>query len=170
MRCITLTLCMTTLRMLMLAPSAAGLMTPLSPPPDAGRAIAAFVEVSESAVEKSREVKCPFFRRRFGDVAEAVLAVAEFIAARHKSILDRPWLPGFDGPGDEALPWVSSSSSSDLQSKTTNLPVEAVMELVRDDFTDGQYYVSGYLNPSIYSDSCFFDGPDPDMPVRSLER
>ena len=84
--------------------------------------------------------------------------------ARHV-ILDRPWLPGFDGLGDEALPWVSSSSARPAV-KTTNRPI-AVMELVTT--SPMASTMSGYLNPSIYSDSCFFDGPDSDMPCAASE-
>ena len=32
------------------------------------------------------------------------------------------------------------------------------------------YYITGMLTKSIYRDDCFFDGPDPDMPVRGLKK
>ena len=32
------------------------------------------------------------------------------------------------------------------------------------------YYITGILNTTIYRDDCFFDGPDPDMPVRGLRK
>ena len=50
------------------------------------------------------------------------------------------------------------------------LSLDAVMDAVRTDFESGQYYVTGRLSQQCYADDCLFDGPDPDMPVRSLQR
>ena len=44
------------------------------------------------------------------------------------------------------------------------------MEVVREDIEERQYYVTGRITPSVYADRCFFDSPDPDMPVRTLSR
>ena len=44
------------------------------------------------------------------------------------------------------------------------------LSLVRRTDWEKQYYVTGHLTPSIYSDSCLFTGPDPDMPVRGLRK
>ena len=117
----------------------------------------------DGLVEKAREVKCPFWRRRFGDAAESLLAVAQFVAARHKSLELPMRLPSIVGG-------TAAASHDDSSSKARGLAVDAVMEVVRADFEQGQYYVTGALNPSVYDDACFFDGPDPDMPVRSLSR
>jgi len=115
---------------------------------------------------KSREVRCPFWRTRAYDTLEAIIAVANFVAARHKSILDRPWLPGSDASLFEPL----AMPVPVMGTKTRGLPLAAVMDVVRRDFEQGQYYVSGRLSQAIYHDSAFFDSPDPDMPVRSLQR
>ena len=32
------------------------------------------------------------------------------------------------------------------------------------------YYITGKLNTTIYRDDCWFDGPDPDMPVRGVRK
>jgi len=32
------------------------------------------------------------------------------------------------------------------------------------------YYITGRLNTTIYRDDCWFDGPDPDMPVRGVRK
>lgn len=109
---------------------------------------------------QSRSIPCPFFRRRAGDSIEGAIGMADelarFVAARHKSIDLLP--PDFVLLPPPARP------------KTRGLPLEAVMQAVRADFDDSQYYVTGRLTQAVYSDSCFFDGPDPDMPVRSLQR
>ena len=46
----------------------------------------------------------------------------------------------------------------------------SAQEIIASDISDHQYYVTGKLSRAIYSDSCIFDSPDPDMPVRSLRR
>jgi len=99
---------------------------------------------------RSREVPCPFFRRRAGDAIEAALGVLEFVAARHKSLDILPHRP--------------------MGSKRHGATLEDVMAVVREDIEQRRYYISGRLTQAIYSDRCFFDGPDPDMPVRSLQR
>ena len=119
-------------------------------------------------LEASRDVKCPFWRRRFGDTVSSAIVVCEFVGARHKSLLDRQWLPGSDTSllDDAGLKLPAPS----MGVKTMGLPVEEVMAVVRRDFEEGSYYVSGKLSQAVYDDACFFDGPDPDFPVRSLQR
>lgn len=113
------------------------------------------IRALNKAEKQSRSIRCPFWRRRAAEMLEPLLVVARFIAARHKSL---DLLPA------ELLPVRPSGL------KVASLSLEAAMEAVRRDIEDRQYYVTGQLNSSIYSDTCFFDGPDPDMPVRSLVR
>jgi len=103
---------------------------------------------------RGRQIPCPFFRKRAGDAIETIVSVATFIAARHKSL----------GLPEDLLP------ARPMGTKTCNLPLELVMQGVHRDLVEGQYYVSGRLSQQFYDDACFFDGPDPDMPVRSLGR
>lgn len=105
--------------------------------------------------EQSSSIRCPFWRTRAYDALDSALGVVNFIAARHKSL---------DLAEQLSLPvrWMGP--------KTTGLAIEEVMQIVREDVEVRQYYVTGQLTPGIYSDRCFFDGPDPDMPVRSLAR
>ena len=103
---------------------------------------------------QSRQIPCPFFRKRAGDAVESLVGVAGFIAARHKSL----------GLPENLLPPRACGE------KTVGLPLHAVMAVVARDIEDGQYYVGGKLSQEVYDDACFFDGPDPDMPVRSLGR
>lgn len=117
-------------------------------------------------MEETRKVPCPFFRRRFEVSVEWMLAVANFVAARHKSFLDRPWLPGSEASLFEPL----QLQAPRMGAKARHLPLAEVMDVVRSDFEQRGYYVSGRLSQKVYADDCFFDGPDPDMPVRSLQR
>ena len=116
--------------------------------------------------QQSGEIRCPFWRTRAYDALEAALAVANFVAARHKSILDRQWLPGSDASlfAPLALP------VRPMGEKTRGLSVEEVMAVVREDIEARGYYVTGRLTQAVYSDGCYFDAPDPDMPVKSLGR
>lgn len=116
--------------------------------------------------DKAASIRCPFWSRRAGDTVDSMIVVFEFVAARHKSFFDRPWLPGSEASIFEPL----QLSAPPMGSKTPGLPLDEVMAVVRKDFERGQYYVSGRLSQAIYDDACFFDGPDPDMPVRSLRR
>ena len=116
--------------------------------------------------DQSKEIRCPFWRTRAYDALENFLAVANFVAARHKSIFDRPFLPGSNASIFEPLALPVPSTGP----KTRGLSREAVMDVVRRDFEEGRYYVSGRLSQGIYDDACFFDSPDPDMPVLSVQR
>mmetsp|Transcript_11015 Transcript_11015/g.17312 ORF Transcript_11015/g.17312 Transcript_11015/m.17312 type:complete len:163 (+) Transcript_11015:919-1407(+) len=44
------------------------------------------------------------------------------------------------------------------------------MDLIEADYVERQYYVTGRLTKQIYADDCFFDAPDPDMPVTGLTK
>jgi hypothetical protein len=99
--------------------------------------------------------RCPFFKRRATDLLEAALGVGRFILARHKSLL--PGALGF-APRSKGGP------------KVTGLAPAAVLEAIRADFEERRYYVTGKLTREIYSDACYFDAPDPDMPVHGLEK
>jgi hypothetical protein len=55
------------------------------------------------------------------------------------------------------------------------MSLDAVWEFIKDDWKasekDGKgYYITGKLSTHLYRDDCYFDGPDPDMPVRGLRK
>jgi hypothetical protein len=118
------------------------------------------------AAEDAASIRCPFWRTRAYDALESALSVANFVAARHKSFLDRPWLPGSEASLFEPL----ALPARKMGEKRLGLSVEEVMDVVRADMEERSYYVTGRLTSAIYSDDCFFDSPDPDMPVKSLAR
>lgn len=110
--------------------------------------------------QRARGVKCPFWRRRFGDVIDGALTIARFVAARHKS---------WEIPVDIAqLTAIGTASSS--QPKRRGLSMVELQAILYDDLVERQYYVTGRLSSCIYADRCLFDGPDPDMPVRDVQR
>ena len=118
---------------------------------------------------KSLSLKCPFMRRRMADLVDGMDEVMRFLIIRHKSL-------EFIGPPPGCRCTKTMSSV-----KHTNLSMDELLQLIRNDWNDGSnggsstnlhrgYYITGRLNTSIYRDDCYFDGPDPDMPVRGLRK
>ena len=105
-------------------------------------------------------------KRRMADLLDGVDMVMRFLIIRHKSL-------EFIGP-----PPSCRCSKSMSKIKLTNLPIEDLMEYIRIDWVGSNnksnqhrgYYITGRLNTSIYRDDCYFDGPDPDMPVKGLRK
>ena len=106
------------------------------------------------------EVRCPFFKRRGADTVDNVAEVLRFLQLRHKTIL----------PPGTLFADESGSVVVGGRPKQKNLPVEEISRILERDFKDKNYYVSGELTESVYRDDCFFDGPDPDMPVVGLRK
>ena len=121
----------------------------------------------DAMYSKSLRIKCPFFRRRATDSVDGLASVFQFICARHKS------LPILILPGTQQI--ISSTAL-----KQTGLSIDAIAEIIKRDWksqanirdlTSGKgYYITGKLTREIYRDDCFFDGPDPDMPVTGLKK
>jgi hypothetical protein len=103
------------------------------------------------------KLKCPFMRRRATDAVDNLASIWKFLLARHKS------LPLYEIPGCRPI---------DTEVKSTNLAIVDVADIIYKDWgRNGKgYYITGLLTKSIYRDDCFFDGPDPDMPVRGLRK
>ena len=105
----------------------------------------------------SLTIKCPFFRRRAADALDNIDMVCRFLLIRHKS-LDLP---------------LGCRATAKTKDKTPDLPVNEIFNKILGDWkteTNKGYYITGRLNTTIYRDDCFFDGPDPDMPVRGLRK
>ena len=90
-----------------------------------------------AAWKNKDRIRCPFFKRRATDLLEAALAVGRFILARHKSLL----LFAPRSKGGE---------------KITGLSPEALLEVIRSDFEEKRYYVTGKLTREVYSDVSVF--------------
>jgi len=112
---------------------------------------------------KATSVKCPFFKRRFVDVLDAVDLVLSFVVVRHKS------LPIFGPPPGHR----SKLQGRGASTKAQYLSLQELEDAIRRDWkpaTFKGYYITGQLNQTIFRDDCLFDGPDPDMPVRGLRK
>jgi hypothetical protein len=116
----------------------------------------------ETAYREAMDIKCPFFRRRASDVLDSIEQILRFLIIRHKS-LDVLVL----GP---PVGWRCAGVVCD---KEKHVPTAEVMERIRQDWCPHShkgYYITGRLSTSLYRDDCFFDGPDPDMPVQGLRK
>eukprot|EP00531_Pseudo-nitzschia_arenysensis_P015592 CAMPEP_0116143802 /NCGR_PEP_ID=MMETSP0329-20121206/15645_1 /TAXON_ID=697910 /ORGANISM="Pseudo-nitzschia arenysensis, Strain B593" /LENGTH=348 /DNA_ID=CAMNT_0003639147 /DNA_START=102 /DNA_END=1148 /DNA_ORIENTATION=- len=110
--------------------------------------------------DKSLSVKCPFFRRRMTDFLDGADMVMRFLVIRHKSL-------------DLIGPPPGCRSTFAKGTKCKNLELTELVETIRSDWKPNQnkgYYITGRLNTTIYRDDCYFDGPDPDMPVRGVRK
>eukprot|EP00977_Amphora_coffeiformis_P001686 scaffold326_cov165-Amphora_coffeaeformis.AAC.3 len=112
----------------------------------------------ETWYRKALSIKCPFLRRRASDSLDSLEQVLRFIIIRHKSL---------------DLPPVGWRCEGDVCAKEKHLPTAVVVERIRADWKTSNhkgYYITGKLSTELYRDDCFFDGPDPDMPVQGLRK
>ena len=105
--------------------------------------------LARARVERKTRGRLGGFREtRLMDVAEATRESTNWMAARHKRLLELAVVP------------VERASVAPLA-------IERALSVVTEDFEARQYYVTGKLTKSIYAPRCVFDSPDPDTPVRS---
>mmetsp|Transcript_20146 Transcript_20146/g.29910 ORF Transcript_20146/g.29910 Transcript_20146/m.29910 type:complete len:305 (-) Transcript_20146:814-1728(-) len=149
----------------LLEPAAATTPTVVSSTPDGVAGATALelwtVERLEKMYRDSIKIKCPFFRRRASDIIEGMDMMARFLIIRHKSILDLPTL----GCRND-IPGVFLKSNRHLE-------IATIAQLIKQDWkpsTHKGYLITGRLNHTLYRNDCFFDSPDPDMPVRGLNK
>ena len=148
-------------------------------------ALCALPSSSLAIMDKCMTIKCPFFRRRAIDSLEFIVSIINFVLlTRHKSI---PIAFNTE---------VTTSAVGTI--KLTNQTVAEIARCILNDWRgkipngfDGKgittyvaylyhhseeffspigYYITGALTKSIYRDDCYFDGPDPDMPVSGLQK
>jgi len=109
---------------------------------------------------RSLSIKCPFLKRRTADLLDGLDMMMRFLVIRHKSL-------DLIGPP----PGCRSIRMSQVKYRYTTM--EERLDIIRQDWrpeTNKGYYITGRLNTTIYRDDCFFDGPDPDMPVKGLRK
>uniref|UniRef100_A0A7S0VY05 Uncharacterized protein n=1 Tax=Hemiselmis tepida TaxID=464990 RepID=A0A7S0VY05_9CRYP len=112
--------------------------------------VAKFDDAWEAAYRRKDGIRCPFWRRRTVDALEMILNVARFVVSRHKTLDVTPVRP--------------------TGVKSEGMTLAQVADVLRADFEERQYYVTGRLSKRVYADDCFFDAPDPDMPVTGLRK
>lgn len=113
---------------------------------------------------QSQSAKCPFLRRRSGDVLDAMETVM-----KHAVIRRECW--PLMGPPQAHRPAGTKKKLNRI--KYRGLSLERLRDYVLDDWradTGKGYYVTGKLTTAIYRDDCWFLGPDPDMPIHGLRK
>ena len=106
-------------------------------------------------------IRCPFFRRRASDLLEAAVLVGRWLASRHKSLdLSLGLLP---------LSTVAGQPSR-AHGKALGASHDELLAALFRDFHDSQCQVTGRISRRHFSETCVFDGPDPDMPVKGLDK
>jgi hypothetical protein len=133
--------------------------------------------------DKSLSMKCPFFRRRSTDILDSLYMIMRFVIIRHKSL---PLIERHP-PGCRASTYATANTNMNMKHK--NLYIHDLVKTIRMDWKSESitsaststskkqqqqlhkgYYITGRLNTTIYRDDCWFDGPDPDMPVRGVRK
>eukprot|EP00521_Asterionellopsis_glacialis_P013545 CAMPEP_0195295546 /NCGR_PEP_ID=MMETSP0707-20130614/17608_1 /TAXON_ID=33640 /ORGANISM="Asterionellopsis glacialis, Strain CCMP134" /LENGTH=315 /DNA_ID=CAMNT_0040356795 /DNA_START=271 /DNA_END=1218 /DNA_ORIENTATION=+ len=122
---------------------------------------------------RSATIKCPFFRRRAGDVIDGIAICAQTILQS-----SHPDLVSYIPPGCRDATKRGSKSDDDTniepeKTKTRGLDQAELYSIVLSDWKISNrkgYYITGRLTSSIYRDDCLFDGPDPDMPVKGVRK
>lgn len=113
---------------------------------------------------QSQAMKCPFLRRRYGDILDNVEKIMKLTVIRRQC-----W--SLMGPPQA---WRPAGVNKKLQRiKYKGVSLEDLRTLVLNDWkpdTGKGYYVTGKLTTACYRDDCFFLGPDPDMPIRGLRK
>ena len=129
----------------------------------------------------SQAIKCPFFKRRTADILDAASNIFQFLVARHKSVLPLSFIdqdykyhfpPGCRSSGEQKKEGLSMSEIMSIIEKDWNVNISSDIHVDEDEVygKNKGYYITGKLTRSIYRDNCFFDGPDPDMPVIGLRK
>jgi hypothetical protein len=114
----------------------------------------------EKLYSKALNRKCPFFRRRMTDFMDTLEMMVRIAIIRQEKM-------------DLVGPPVSLRGDARTRHKIQHLPLSQVADIIRRDWKEDSqkgYYITGLLTPAIYRDDCFFEGPDPDMPVRGLRK
>ena len=118
-------------------------------------------QVLAVAYDESQGLKCPFWRRRSGDLLDGVEQIL-----RSTIMLPNPTLLAHLPP-----PKPSSRTTATTSASTRTITsVAQVQQALQDDWNVGNYYISGNLNINLYSNDCLFSGPDPDLPICGLRK
>ena len=128
--------------------------------------------------QSSATIRCPFIKRRIADTIDNFYLLSNFLIIRHKSLLalfgmDVTDVGFIEVPGCKAVGRHFSLDEFGNSVKMPNLPLTELQAIIQEDWDKEKnkgYYVTGKLNSKIYRNDCFFDGPDPDMPVRGLRK
>lgn len=140
--------------------------------------------LEECYIYSERQIKCPFFRRRCGDILDDVESFVRFFLIR----------PYFKDSSSHLGPVMSCKPLAGVGTKTKHLPVGQVLNVLRQDWkapkncqadlelygdlnsttatviNEKGYYATGRMSTQIYRDDCEFSSPDPDLPLKGIRK
>jgi hypothetical protein len=129
----------------------------------------------EVLYSRSLSIKCPFFKRRSADLLDGLDMMMRFLVIRHKSLdlIGPP--PGCRSTTSNKIWQQGGQTQTQVNQfqKRLHTTWEERLAILRHDWrplSHKGYYITGRLNTTLYRDDCFFDGPDPDMPVKGLRK
>lgn len=114
---------------------------------------------------QSQSLKCPFMRRRSGDILDALETMTKHLVVRKGC-----W-PLMEPP-QAHRPAGTNKKTNVIKYKELS-PDEIHKHILKDwkPETDGKgYYITGKLTTQLYQDDCLFLGPDPDLPIHGLRK
>lgn len=118
----------------------------------------------DKSYQESQSMKCPFFRRRYGDFLDKVE-----VTIKHTIIRRECW--PIIGPPQATRPVGLNKKRRSIKYK--GLSLQSLRTHIWKDWkpaTGKGYYITGKLTTACYRDDCIFVGPDPDMPIRGLRK
>jgi Uncharacterized conserved protein (DUF2358) len=133
--------------------------------------------------DRALHLRCPFFRRRATDAVEVLHEIVRVVLDPQEQWLGpnpslvcrgKSCTKHFGATVDDVLAAIRSDwrgggvvvvgDDNDNDEPTTSIDSSFAAKQVKG------YYVTGKLSTDVYRDDCFFDGPDPDMPVKGLRK
>jgi flavodoxin len=112
----------------------------------------------------SQSIKCPFFRRRYGDSLDMMEGLM-----KHTIIRKECW--HLMGAPQAHRPAGTNNKLNKVKYK--GLSPKQLQNYILDDWkadTGKGYYITGKLTTAIYRDDTLFIGPDPDLPCSGLRK
>jgi hypothetical protein len=138
--------------------------------------------------DRAIHMRCPFMRRRATDAVETFHEIVRVVLDPQEQWLGpnpslvchgKTCTKQFGVTVDEVMAAIRKDWRDDgaLDAATDHADYAADHHHASDPSTTTKhlhhnkgYYVTGRLSTDIYRDDCFFDGPDPDMPVTGLRK
>jgi len=114
----------------------------------------------EQWYEQALALKCPWMRRRSLDFVDTIEMAARLAIFSRKSL-------------EVVGPTLGCRGDEKTAIKTKGLSIQAVADTIRYDwreYSQKGYYVTGAISAEVYRNDCFFDGPDPDMPIKGIRK
>lgn len=148
------------------------------------------IDTFEIKYQEALSMHCPFLRRRLTDIYDTIDTVLRKHIYRSyivNHVLDVP--PSIRCSNDNNVNESEvdnnnnnnvlmkkkkvSSNSNVSCSKLFHLSINEMISIIQNDYSKHNnkgYYITGKVNTAIYRNDCYFNSPDPDMPIIGLNK